>query len=174
MILIWLTVCSLALVKWISVQYVTPDMEIPLYQDFLQAVVSTNNIPASWKQLRIKLVTHQVARPFYRYLSVDKERAGLIILMLRLNLCLRHKNSKEFENHLNPVMLVFIGKVSLSTDIWVPICQCFSHFSALFTLFCIDQISHQQLKVSMMPMLPLTKQVLISINLHIDSLPKIA
>ena len=29
-------------------------------------------------------------------------------------------------------MLVFIGKLSLSTNIWVPICQGFSHFSAFF------------------------------------------
>ena len=38
----------------------------------------------------------------------------LTLLMLRL-LCLRHKNSKLFENHLNPIILVFIRKLSSST-----------------------------------------------------------
>ena len=47
-----------------------------------------------------------------------------------------------FENHLNPIILVCIGKLSSSTFRWVPICQGFGHFSAFFTLFCIDQISH--------------------------------
>ena len=42
---------------------------------------------------------------------------------------------------LNPVMLVFIGKLSLSTVRWVPICEGFSHFSAcwpniVLTLSC--------------------------------------
>ena len=32
------------------------------------------------------------------------------------------KDAKIFENHLNPVMLVFIGKLSRSTLRWVPIC----------------------------------------------------
>ena len=70
---------------------------------------------------------------------------GLTLSMLRL-LRLKAKNSNIFKNHLNPVMLVFIGKLSLSTNIWVPICQGFSHFLAFFTLYCIDQISHQKLK----------------------------
>ena len=59
---------------------------------------------------------------------------------------LKYKNSKDFENHLNPCMLVFIGKLALASNIWVPICQGFSHFQAFFTLFCIEQISHHQLK----------------------------
>ena len=42
---------------------------------------------------------------------------------------------KVFENHLNPVMLVLIGKLSLSTLRWVPIVS-----------FCIDQLIHQQHK----------------------------
>ena len=50
------------------------------------------------------------------------------------------KNLKEFnpssaENHLNPVMLVFIGILLLSTLRWVPICQGFSDF---FSFFCIN------------------------------------
>ena len=37
----------------------------------------------------------------------------------------KHKDAK---NRLNPVMLVFIGKLSLSTLKWLPICKGFSHF----------------------------------------------
>ena len=43
---------------------------------------------------------------------------------------LMHKDAKIFEKHLNPVMLVFIGKLSLSTN--VPGFQSFG------------EISHQQ------------------------------
>ena len=41
-------------------------------------------------------------------------------------------------------MLVFIGKLSLSTYLRVPICQGFTDIPAFFPLFCTDQISHQQ------------------------------
>ena len=34
----------------------------------------------------------------------------------------QHKDANIFEKYLNPVMFVFIGKLSLSTFIWVPIC----------------------------------------------------
>ena len=44
----------------------------------------------------------------------------------------RHKNTEFFENLLNPVMLVFIGKLLLSPIRWVPICQGFHHFWTLY------------------------------------------
>ena len=47
---------------------------------------------------------------------------------------LLHKKAKKYENLLNPVMLVFIGKLSLSTIRWVPI----------LSSFHVDQISKQQ------------------------------
>ena len=40
--------------------------------------------------------------------------------------------ARIFENHLNPVMLILIGKLSLRTLIWVPICQGSSHFLKVF------------------------------------------
>ena len=46
---------------------------------------------------------------------------ALTLTMLRLLLSKAHK-AKIFENHLNPVMLVFIGKLLLSAFGWVPIC----------------------------------------------------
>ena len=36
---------------------------------------------------------------------------------------LKHKNTKYFENPLNPIMFVFIGKLMLSSNIRVPLCQ---------------------------------------------------
>ena len=57
-----------------------------------------------------------------------------------------YKNTKIVENHLNPVMLVFIGKLSLSTLRWVPIFQGLSHFSGFLHCFFIGQIGHQQHK----------------------------
>ena len=38
------------------------------------------------------------------------------------------KNSKIFENHLHHIILVFIGKPSMSSLRWVPIYQGFGHF----------------------------------------------
>ena len=40
----------------------------------------------------------------------------------------KRKGVKMFENHLNPVMLVFIGELSLSTLWWIPIFKGFNHF----------------------------------------------
>ena len=60
--------------------------------------------------------------------------------------CPKHKDEKIFENHLNPVMLVFIGKLSPSTLRWVPMCQGFCHFSGYFASFCLGKISHHKHK----------------------------
>ena len=38
----------------------------------------------------------------------------------------KHKDTKIFENHLYPVMLVFIRKLSPSSFRWVPMCQGFN------------------------------------------------
>ena len=43
-------------------------------------------------------------------------------------------------------MLVFIGRLSLSTLKWVPMCQGFSHFSGILHHFVFSQVSHQQHK----------------------------
>ena len=59
-------------------------------------------------------------------------------------LCPKHKDANIFESHLNPVMLVFIEKLSLSTLRWVPICQGFNHFFRYFASFCSGQISPSQ------------------------------
>ena len=53
--------------------------------------------------------------------------------------------AKIFEKYLNPVMLVYIGKLSLRTLIWVSHARVQSFFS-FFASFRIDLISHQQQK----------------------------
>ena len=53
--------------------------------------------------------------------------------MLRLLLS-KAQDTKIFENHLNPVMLVLIGQLSLSTLRRIPMCQ---GFSIHFWVFCI-------------------------------------
>ena len=55
----------------------------------------------------------------------------LTLPMLRL-LSPKAQGCKIFENHLNPVILVFIGKLSLRALRWVPICQGFGHFPGFF------------------------------------------
>ena len=53
----------------------------------------------------------------------------------------KHNDTKIFENHLKPVVLVLAEYSQLSTD--VPRFQLFFRF---FAPFCIGQISHQQHK----------------------------
>ena len=53
----------------------------------------------------------------------------------------KHKDPKIFENHLNPVILVFIGKLSLSTPRWVPTCQGFKSFSAFLHHFVLTKLA---------------------------------
>ena len=52
-----------------------------------------------------------------------------------------HKDAKIFENHLNSVMLLLIGKLSLSTLRWVPVCQDFSHFSGFLHQYVLAQLA---------------------------------
>ena len=50
--------------------------------------------------------------------------------------------TQKIENHLNPLMLVFIGKFMLITNKWVPMYWGFRYSLAFFALFCINQMSH--------------------------------
>ena len=52
-----------------------------------------------------------------------------------------------FENHLNPVMLVFIRKLSLSTFKWVPIYQGFGHFSGFLHHFVLVKLVASSIRV---------------------------
>ena len=71
--------------------------------------------------------------------------SNLAISMLKL-LSSKAQELKKFWNRLNPVMFVFIGKLELSTNIYMNTqLPGFQSFQLFFTLFCIDQISHQQL-----------------------------
>ena len=58
-----------------------------------------------------------------------------------------YKNAKIFENHLNPVMLVFIGYLSLSTLIWVPTCQSFSHLLGFLYHFVLTKLATNSIRL---------------------------
>ena len=60
----------------------------------------------------------------------------------------KHMDAKIFENHLNLVILVFIGKLSLSTLIWVPICQGFWHFSVFLHHFVMAKLATSSIRVN--------------------------
>ena len=59
-----------------------------------------------------------------------------------------HKETKIFEKHLNPIMLVFIGKLSLSTLRWVWICQSFSHFSGSLHYLVLAKFTTSSIRVN--------------------------
>ena len=58
----------------------------------------------------------------------------------------KHKDANIFENHLNPAMLAFIGKLLLSTLKWVPMCQNFNHFSG-FCSFVLTTSATSNIRV---------------------------
>ena len=77
--------------------------------------------------------------------------AGSIVLtlpMLRLYFCSKHKNVKIYEKHLNPVLLVFIWKLSLSTVKWVPICQGFGNFQFFLHHFVLAKLTTSSIRVN--------------------------
>ena len=57
------------------------------------------------------------------------------------------QSTRIFENHLNPVMLVFIGKLLLSTLRWVPICHGFGHFSGVLLHFVLAKLATSGIRV---------------------------
>ena len=71
---------------------------------------------------------------------------ALTLPMLRL-LCPKHKDAQIIENHLNPAMLVFIGKHLLSTLRWVPLCQGFNHFSGYLHHFELAKLVTSSIRV---------------------------
>ena len=59
------------------------------------------------------------------------------------------KTQKLFENYLIPVMLVFIGKLSLSTLLLVPMCQGFSHSSGILYHFVLAKLATSSIWVKL-------------------------
>ena len=59
-----------------------------------------------------------------------------------------HKGAKILENHLNPVMLVFIGKFLLSTLRGVSMCHGFSHLSDFLHHFVLAKLATSSIKVN--------------------------
>ena len=62
--------------------------------------------------------------------------------------CLLQMWMMKSEYDFNPLMLVFIGKHSLSTIRWVPHLPCFQSFLSILSSFHVDQISNLQWKGS--------------------------
>ena len=58
------------------------------------------------------------------------------------------KKQKIMKIIYKPVMLVFIGKLSLSTFRWVPICHGFSHFSAFCHHFMLTKFATTSIRVN--------------------------
>ena len=110
-------------------------IEVPVQLPLINLSVSYN----------IGMIDYRRLNLFPCGIGVKKKKFGNISLHnAGANFRPSHKVAKNFENHLNPVMSVFIGQLSLSALRWVPMCQGFSHFQFFFASFCIGQISHQQ------------------------------
>ena len=62
--------------------------------------------------------------------------------------CPKQKDANIFEIHGNPVMLVFIGKLLLSTLRCVPMCQGFSHFSGFLHHFLLAKVATSSIRVN--------------------------
>ena len=79
------------------------------------------------------LISSVSGESFRRVINMVHIHVSLALPMLRY-FCLKHKDPKIFENHLNPVMLEFIRKVFLSTIRWVLMSN---HNNARVSGFCI-------------------------------------
>ena len=73
---------------------------------------------------------------------------ALTLPILRLRLY-KHKDTKIFENHLNPVILVFIKKLSQSTLRWVLMCQGFNQFPAFLHHFVLAKFATSSRRVNL-------------------------
>ena len=81
--------------------------------------------------------------------SRSRNRSNKMLTLPVLRLLLpNHKDAKPFENHSNPVMLVFIGEPSLSTFKWVPMCHDFNHFSGFLHHFIIPNLPTSSRRVN--------------------------
>ena len=76
-----------------------------------------------------------------------KQLKGLTLPMLRL-FCPKQKNTRFLKKHWNPVILLFIWKLSPSTLRWVPICQGFSNFSGFLQLFVLAKSATTSIRVN--------------------------
>ena len=72
-------------------------------------------------------------------------KGSLSFYDVHVSILSKAQECKDFKNHLNPVMLVFIGKLLLSSLRWVPYARV-SVIFRFFASFCIGQISQQQRK----------------------------
>ena len=81
------------------------------------------------------------------WLKVASALEGLTLPMLRL-LSYKAQWRKDFENYLNPVLLVFIEKLILSTVGWVPMCQGFSNFSGFLHHFVLAKLATSSIRVT--------------------------
>ena len=62
----------------------------------------------------------------------------------------KHYDAKIFEKHVNPVMLLFIGKLSMSTLRWVPTCQGCSHFKVFLHHFVLVKFCTSSIRVHLL------------------------
>ena len=61
----------------------------------------------------------------------------------------KQRDAKIFENQFNPVKLVFIGKLSLSTLRWVPMCQGLSIFPGFLHHFVLAKLATSNIRVKL-------------------------
>ena len=59
----------------------------------------------------------------------------------------KNKDAKTFKNHLNPVIFIFIGLLSLSTLRWVPMCQSFGHFGGFLHHHVLAKLATSSIRV---------------------------
>ena len=97
---------------------------------------------------------------FFKYLCVLVLWTKVASALERLTLPMfkgyfhpKHNDTKICANHLNPVMLVFIGYSSCRLLSDEPMCQGFSHFSAFLHTFVFEKLATSSIRVKL-PVMP--------------------
>ena len=130
-------------VMWIALaEYFLISTHLPVFQSFfiffVLAKLTTTHI------LTLMLLVANVANTNWcktpdkwlkpwQWMKVTSASEGLTITKLRL-LLFKAQGCKHFWKHLNTVMLVFIGKLLLSSLRWILLCRGFNHFSVFFII----------------------------------------
>ena len=93
---------------------------------------------------------HQPPLPYREWATLPAGNRVRLLALMMLRLLSSHAQEckKIYWNHLNPVMLVFIWKLLLSSTIrWVPMCQGFSHFPAFCFHFMLTRLATSSKRV---------------------------
>ena len=107
----------------------------------LRSLINTDSRDAqTMRSSNCRNINTVLFKTFLRYYIINPSNAKATYVQSTMT-------QRFLKNHLNPVMLVFIRKLSLSTLRWIPMCQGFSHFSGFLHHFVLAKVATSSIRV---------------------------